>query len=141
MDTDPGHARKPVFMGSIHEGIPVPDEDSLQACVRFFTEVLGLKMLPRPKLPAPGAWLGDQDNTVQFHLIVTDKDYAPGPDAAISATGRHTAWMVRDLDALRERLRALGVPYEERVGLVASDQLFVKDPQGHTWEFQEPSGD
>ncbi|OGA10459.1 MAG: hypothetical protein A3G26_08930 [Betaproteobacteria bacterium RIFCSPLOWO2_12_FULL_65_110] len=126
------------FLGSIHEGIPVRNEEGLQACVRFYTEVLGLKILPRPNLPMAGAWLGDEDNTVQFHLIVTDKDYTPGPGVAISATGRHTAWMVRDLEAFRERMRALGVPYEERVGLVASDQLFVKDPQGYTWEFQEP---
>lgn len=139
MDTVRNSAPTIAFLGSIHEGIPVRNEDSLKDCVRFYTEVLGLKILPRPKLPAPGAWLGDEDNTVQFHLIVTDTDYMPGPDAAVSATGRHTAWMVRDLNALRERLRALGVPYEERVGLVASDQLFVKDPEGHTWEFQEPT--
>jgi len=126
------------FLGSLHEGIPVRDEASLRDCVRFYTEVLGLKILPRPNLPVPGAWLGDASDTVQFHLIVSDRDYSPGPDAAISATGRHTAWIVRDLNALRERLRTLGVPYEERVGLVASDQVFVKDPEGHTWEFQEP---
>ena len=138
MDTVQKRVPKLAFLGCIHEGIPVRNEDSLQACVRFYTEVLGLKILPRPNLPAAGAWLGDEDNAVQFHLIVTEGDYTPGPDAAVSATGRHTAWMVRDLDALRERLRALGVHYEERVGLVASDQLFVKDPQGHIWEFQEP---
>ena len=126
---------KPGFLGSIHEGIPVR---SLEASVRFYTEVLGLKLLPRPNLPGPGAWLGDDDNTVQFHLIVTEKDYRPGPDAPISATGRHTAWMVKDLRLLRERFKALGVPYEEVSGFIASDQVFVKDPEGHTWEFQEP---
>ena len=125
---------KVAFLGSIHEGIPVRD---LEVSVRFYTEVLGLKLLPRPKLPGPGAWLGDEDSTVQFHLIVTEKDYRPGPDAAISATGRHTAWMVRDLGALRARLKALGVHYEQLSGIIASDQVFVKDPEGHTWEFQE----
>jgi glyoxylase I family protein len=123
------------FLGSIHEGIPVRD---LDACVKFYTEVLGLKLLPRPALPGPGAWLGDEDNTVQFHLIVTERDYRPGPEAPISATGRHTAWMVKDLDAFRQRLRALGVPYQENSGYIASDQVFIKDPEGHTWEFQEP---
>ncbi len=126
---------KPGFLGSVHEGIPVRN---LEASVRFYTEVLGLKLLPRPNLPGPGAWLGDEDNTVQFHLIVTEKDYRPGPDAPISATGRHTAWMVKDLNALRERFKALGIPYEEVSGFSASDQVFVKDPEGHTWEFQEP---
>ena len=123
------------FLGSIHEGIPVRD---LDASVRFYTEVLGLKLLPRPRLPGPGAWLGDEDGTVQFHLIVTAKDYRPGPEAPISATGRHTAWMVKDLNVFRARLKALGVHYEELSGVIASDQVFIKDPEGHTWEFQEP---
>lgn len=138
MDGNKNDAPALVFLGSIHEGIPVRDVAQLERCVKFYTEVLGLKLLPRPKLPAAGAWLGDADNTVQFHLIVTERDYRPGPDAAISATGRHTAWMVKDLNVFRARMKAVGQPFEERTGLIASDQLFVKDPEGHTWEFQEP---
>jgi glyoxylase I family protein len=124
-----------VYLGSVHEGIPVRD---LDRAVKFYTEVLGLKLLPRPNLPAPGAWLGDADNTVQFHLIVTEKDYIPGPEAPMTPTGRHTAWMVKDLNLFRERMKALGVEYRELKGIISSDQLFVKDPEGHTWEFQEP---
>ena len=124
-----------VYLGSVHEGIPVRD---LDRAVKFYTEVLGLKLLPRPNLPAPGAWLGDADNTVQFHLIVTEKDYIPGPEAPMTPTGRHTAWMVKDLNVFRERMKALGVEYRELKGIISSDQLFVKDPEGHTWEFQEP---
>ena len=123
------------YLGAIHEGIPVRN---LDAALKFYTEVLGLKLLPRPKLPGPGAWLGDEDNTVQFHLIVTDKDYIPGSDARMSPTGRHTAWMVRSLDDFRARMRKLGVEYQTLGGIINSDQLFVKDPEGHTWEFQEP---
>jgi glyoxylase I family protein len=135
--TDPSSAALPavIFLGPVHEGIPVRD---LEASVKFYTEVLGLKLLPRPQLPGPGAWLGDVNNTVQFHLIVTEHDYRPGPDAPISATGRHTAWLVQDLDAFRARMRALGVHYREAKGYIASDQVFIKDPEGHTWEFQEP---
>jgi catechol 2,3-dioxygenase-like lactoylglutathione lyase family enzyme len=123
------------FLGPIHEGIPVRN---LEASVKFYTEVLGLKVLPRPQLPGPGAWLGDAEDRVQFHLIVTESDYRPGPDAPISATGRHTAWMVGDLDTFRARMKALGITYREAKGYIASDQVFIKDPEGHTWEFQEP---
>ena len=54
------------FGGSIHEGIPVSTE-KLDECIKFYTEVLGLKLLPRPKALdqfGPGAWLGDEDDTV-----------------------------------------------------------------------------
>ncbi len=130
------------FLGFIHEGIPV-SRKNLEACIAFYRQVLGLKLLPRPKalddLGVPGAWLGDQDDTVQFHLIAKDDEYRPGADAPISATGRHTAWMIKDLDAFRARMRALGIHFEETRGLVGSAQLFIKDPEGHTWEFQEPT--
>ena len=123
------------YLGPIHEGIPVRN---LDACIKFYTEVLGLKLLPRPNLPGPGAWLGDEDNTVQFHLIVTEKDYIPGADAKRSATGRHTAWMVKSLADFRARMEHLGVEYHSIGGFINSDQYFVMDPEGHTWEFQEP---
>lgn len=30
-------------------------------------------------------------------------------------------------------------PYREQKGRVGADQVFIVDPDGHTWEFQEPS--
>jgi len=128
------------FVGFIHEGVPCRLEN-LDACIKFYVDVLGLKVLPRPKAldeRAPGAWLGDADDTVQFHLIATPHEYLPGATAPISATGRHTAWMVKDLDAFRARMKANGVHYDEVTGLIGGSQLFIKDPEGHTWEFQEP---
>jgi catechol 2,3-dioxygenase-like lactoylglutathione lyase family enzyme len=129
------------FIGLIHEGVPC-SRKNLEACVKFYIDVLGMKMLPRPKalddMGVPGAWLGDENNTVQFHLIAKDEEYRPGADAPASPTGRHTAWMVKDLDAFRARMRALGVHFDEIGGLIGGAQLFIKDPEGHTWEFQEP---
>ena len=58
------------WIGCMHEGIPVATEN-LDACIKFYTEVLGLNILSRPKTLdefGPGAWLGDKDDTVQFHL-------------------------------------------------------------------------
>ncbi|HUQ73089.1 MAG TPA: VOC family protein [Burkholderiales bacterium] len=131
------------WVGVMHEGVPCRRSD-LDACIKFYQEVLGLKLLPRPArldeimgYKPSGAWLGDADDKVQFHLIAKDDEVMPGPDAARSPTGRHTAWLVKDLNALRARLRELGMDYNEIAGVVASDQLFVKDPSGFTWEFQE----
>ena len=130
------------FLGSMHEGIPVSDEN-LDACIKFYTEILGLKLLKRPKALddiGRGAWLGDAAAKVQFHLIATARDSKPGPGTNYSPTGRHTAWLVKDIEAFRRRMEALGVDYGEAKNLLGagSAQLFVVDPEGHTWEFQEP---
>ncbi len=130
------------FNGSIHEGIPVSDE-KLDECIKFYCDVLGLKILPRP--PAldelgRGAWLGDEGDTVQFHLIANDDTYVPGKDAGVQPAGRHTAWRIKDVDAFRARMEALGVDYHEMSNLIGEPQLFVLDPEGHTWEFQGPPG-
>ena len=128
------------FVGVIHEGVPCARKN-LEACVKFYTEVLGLKLLPRPKALddlVPGAWLGDADNTVQFHLIAKDDELRPGPEAKMAPAGRHTAWRVKDIEAFRARMRALGVPFDEIGSLIGDAQVFVKDPEGHTWEFQGP---
>ena len=31
------------------------------------------------------------------------------------------------------------VPYREQKGRVGADQVFIVDPDGHTWEFQDIS--
>lgn len=138
--TQPASLPAVSFLGSIHEGVPC-SEKNLAACIRFYVEVLGLKLLPRPKALddlGPGAWLGDADNRVQFHLIAKDDEYRPGADARLAPAGRHTAWLVKDIDAFRARMRGLGVHYDEVSNLIGSAQVFIQDPEGHTWEFQEP---
>ena len=130
------------FVGFIHEGVPVATEN-LDACIEFYTRVLGLKLLPRP--PAldklgRGAWLGDEDDTVQFHLIANDGTVRPRDDAKIEPAGRHTAWRIQDVEAFRARMGALDIHFEEITGLIGDAQLFVTDPEGHTWEFQGPPG-
>ena len=128
------------FIGVIHEGVPCKVSD-LPTCIKFYQDVLGLKLLPRPKALddiAPGAWMSDADNRVQFHLIGKDDEYAPGAEAGAHPAGRHTAWMVKDIGAFRARMKALGVQFSEIGSLIGAPQLFVVDPSGHTWEFQEP---
>ncbi len=129
------------FHGLIHEGVPVSTAN-LEACIKFYRDVLGLKLLPRPKVLdgiAAGAWLGDDHNVVQFHLIAKNDELRPESDAKIAPAGRHTAWRIESAELFRERMRALDVPFEETSSLVGVLQLFIKDPQGHTWEFQAVS--
>ena len=102
----------------------------------FYTRVLGLEPDPsRPDLGFPGAWLklGEQ----QLHLLEL-----PNPDPAEGrpehgGRDRHVALAVDDLDALRQRLEAAGIPYSlSRSGRAA---LFCRDPDGNAWELiQQP---
>lgn len=131
------------FVGAIHEGIPV-EPDKLDECIAFYRDVLGLKQIPRPpaldKMGA-GAWLTDEQERVQFHLISNSDAVKPGEGAKIEPAGRHTAWRIQDAAAFRARMDSLGVEYGEIGSLIGEPQLFVIDPQGHTWEFQEvPKG-
>jgi catechol 2,3-dioxygenase-like lactoylglutathione lyase family enzyme len=125
----------PTLRRPLHEGFPVKNAD---VSLKFYTEVLGLKVLPRPNI-GPGYWVGTEDKRVEFHIIETDSQYIPGPEAVPAAQARHTAWLVDSLEDLRQHLASIGVAYREQKGRVGADQVFIVDPDGHTWEFQEPS--
>ena len=101
------------WVGSMHEGIPVAT-DNLDACIKFYPEVLGLKLLVRPgdlDKFGPGALLGDEDDTVQFHLIANDNTFIPGKGAQIEPAGRHTALEIRNIGALGDRLNAVKIEF------------------------------
>ncbi len=100
----------------------------------FYCDVLGLRVDPtRPDLGYPGAWLdlGAQ----QIHLLEL-----PNPDPVSGrpehgGRDRHCAFMVRDLDGLRQRLDGARLGYTlSRSGRRA---LFVRDPDGNALEFIE----
>ena len=93
----------------------------------FYVRVLGLRVGPRPPVTSVGYWLylGTQPvvHLVQRHLDAA----APGPTGAID----HVAFHAVDLDVVRRRLQADGIPFEERViPRDRSIQLFVHDPDG-----------
>src|SRR5438105_15406054 len=100
-------ATAPRLRRPLHEGFPVRDAE---VSLKFYTEVLGLKVLPRPNI-GPGYWVGTEDRRVEFHIIETDSQYIPGPGAEPAAQARHTAWMVDSLEHLRLHLDSLGVAY------------------------------
>jgi glyoxylase I family protein len=100
----------------------------------FYRDLLGLSVDPeRPALGYPGAWLnvGGQ----QIHLLEL-----PNPDPVEQrpehgGRDRHLALHVTDLDGLRGRLEAHGVPLTlSRSGRRA---LFCRDPDGNALELIE----
>ena len=113
--------------GVHHVSLNVND---VEACLRFYVDLLGLEELPRPDFGFPGAWLSAGPQ--QIHLIHSDDHSAP--------PGQHFAFRVEDLDAACEELQTSGVevskPFEiPQVGR----QAFLQDPAGNLIELNEPA--
>jgi glyoxylase I family protein len=110
-----------------HVSINVDDVD---AALRFYSEVLGLRPRDdRPGFGSGGAWLdaGPQ----QVHL----NEGRPPPEL-----GQHFALLVDDLDATVEELRQRGVDVSDPVPIGPSRQAFLRDPAGNVIELHQPAG-
>ena len=104
----------------------------LDATVKFYTEVLGMHLAPRPDFGFPGAWLGPPDGPPIIHI------YAGGPalgsDGKVpSRTGAldHVSLMVTGWDDCLKRIEQRGLDW--RAALVPRInlwQIFVHDPSG-----------
>lgn len=104
----------------------------LDATVRFYTEVLGMVVAPRPPLGFPGAWLKppQADAEATIHLY--------GGDAARDADGSarrgsgvidHLSMVCQGYAEFQARFERFGLPYRENlVPATPLWQLFVHDP-------------
>ena len=120
----------------------------LDATEQFYTSVLGFEVGPRPAFNFPGVWLYEGGVAV-VHVVGIDpndpaglKEYLgdKGMDGA-SGTGTidHVAFIGTDVEAMRERFRAAGVPYRDRlVPSLNLEQVFLEDPNGVTIELNFP---
>jgi catechol 2,3-dioxygenase-like lactoylglutathione lyase family enzyme len=112
--------------GVHHVSLNVDDNDKAG---RFYTEVLGLEVLPRPDFPFKGMWLraGDQE----IHLIEVKDHRVPG--------GEHFAFRVDDIDATCRELEAHGVKVSKPMDIPgAGRQAFLRDPAGNLLELNQP---
>lgn len=100
---------------------------------RFYAEVLGLEPIPKPPEAAKrgGAWY--RLGAAQVHLSIEDVDAA-----ANASSRRHVCYVVRDLGAAEESLRASGI------AILADPnpepgwrRFFVRDPGGNRVEIAE----
>ncbi len=94
---------------------------------RFYGDLLGLRVGPRPAIHIPGFWLYLGDEPV-LHVLARQAAAPPGDTrAAID----HFALNARDRDGFERRLKTAGLPFESR-RLADSDtwQIFLDDPDG-----------
>src|SRR6185503_14546667 len=115
--------------GLFHVAIKTND---LDATVKFYTDVLGMKLVHRPDFDFPGAWIAAGDNIPIIHI------YAGGP--ALGADGKtaygtgsldHVSLTIKGWDECLDRVKKLG--YDWRAAIVPGttlSQIFVQDPSG-----------
>ena len=113
-----------------HVSIIVTDVDRALA---FYTGVLGLQEIPRPKsFDFPGAWL--QVGPEVIHLLGQ-----PTPDPR---GRRHFCLYVTDVHAASHYLEARGLPvrWDTRYKIEGIDRFFTEDPDGNRVEIQGSDG-
>lgn len=110
-----------------HVSLEVIDVD---ATIRFYEDVVGLRQIARPAFGFPGAWfrIGDYQ---ELHLIGGNKQRVSS-----SSRGDHFAVTVETIESAMEQLKSKGVsftgPHNRPDG---AKQIFCNDPDGHVVEF------
>lgn len=106
---------------------PAGTEDDLRA---FFVGVLGFEEIAKPPVLAArgGCWFRGHD--IEIHLGV-EADFSPALKA-------HPGFLVHDLDAWADRLRAAGHRVEPDDDFPGMRRFYSADPNGNRLEFLEP---
>ena len=114
-----------VASGVHHVSINVTDT----AAAIVFYEQLGFRVIERPDLGFPGAWMQIGD-AGELHLLEI-----PPPEAK----GQHFSVRVDDLDAAVATLATAGVE-PDRIGGIEGvcRQAFLSDPSGNQVELTQP---
>jgi ubiquinone/menaquinone biosynthesis C-methylase UbiE len=111
-----------------HIQVAVPRAEEARARW-FYGDVLGLSEIPKPEALTGrgGAWYRCGDLALHVGL---DDEFQPAHKA-------HPAFLVDDLEALRTRLVATGLPVHEDVQLSGYRRFETRDPFGNRLEFME----
>ena len=135
----------------------------VEATRKFYTEIVGLRVGPRPPFEFPGLWLysgkppADLDhaegNYGIVHVMGIDRDHPQAlidymggadPDTQQGNTGAldHVAFAVTGRATMLERCYRSNVSYFERtVPMLGLHQVFIKDPNGVTIELNFPASE
>ncbi len=107
--------------------IPIGGEDEAR---KFYCGILGMTEIPKPDSLAGrgGFWL--ELNGSQIHFGAED-----GVDRTRSKA--HVAYLVEDLEEMREKLSAAGCEPKDGIPIPGYDRFEFRDPFGNRVEFLE----
>lgn len=117
------------LIGLHHVQLAMPEGEEA-AAEHFYQDVLGLERIEKPEQLAPrgGVWFRSGD--LELHLGV-EEGFRPAVKA-------HPAFLVSDLDAVRERLEEGGYKVVDTVQLEGFKRFYARDPFGNRLEMIEP---
>ena len=120
------------FNGFLHFNIRCSESD-LPTIEKFYGEVIGLKKGFRPDFQTAGVWLYDGDEPI-LHVSAR---FPKGSFVKDSHNGSfdHIAFNTSGATEFRQRLKRLGVEFEEQNIKNAGYQVFLYDPVGTKLEF------
>jgi catechol 2,3-dioxygenase-like lactoylglutathione lyase family enzyme len=107
-----------------HVNVRTPN---LSGMIAFYTEILGLRVGPRPPFSFNGAWLYAGEHAV-VHLVEIPE--TPRPSGTLRL--EHIAFSAEDLPGFIARLREAKIDY--RIGILpgfGTRQVNVHDPDGN----------
>lgn len=116
----------PMILAIDHVQLAMPPQQEDRAR-EYYRDLLGLQEVPKPEALAPrgGCWF--QSGRVAVHLGVQE-DFVPAKKA-------HPAFIVSDLDALKERLESAGYEVIVDTSVPGVKRFHTADPFGNRLEF------
>jgi catechol 2,3-dioxygenase-like lactoylglutathione lyase family enzyme len=116
--------------------------NNLEETKKFYCDVLGFEVMPRPTFPFPGYWLG-VNGKIQVHMGPdgidnADMYYLGTPKNAVTdhaGVVDHIAFLATEPGNFIRRFKERGMDFQPR-SLPEFDlyQIFIKDPNGLTIE-------
>ncbi len=114
-----------IGLDHVQIAIPAGGEDEARA---FFVGLLGMREVPKPDTLSPsGCWF--EGGGANLHIGV-DPSFRP-------ATKAHPAFLVDDLEDLRERLDAQGIATKDDKPVEGYARFFTQDPFGNRIELMQ----
>ncbi len=102
--------------------IPVGKENEAR---KFYSEIIGLIEIPKPKELIPNGGLWYQVGDIQLHI---------GTEDEINKSKRHPAFEVEDLKEARELLERNNVKIKEEIQIPGQERFSFFDPFGNRIE-------